>query len=73
MGGGTAVGLAHEPVQLEAADVATDRHLGDAEVSGELRHVDGLFVGDPLEDLVASVDGVDRPTRAGAARSTRRS
>ena len=67
VGGRPAVRLAQEAVALEPADVAPDRHLGHAELAGQLADVDGLLVGDPLEDR----DGVGRRRAEAGLRGAR--
>ena len=52
------VGAAQEPVALETADVATDRHLRNPEFRRQLGDVNRLVLGDLLEDAVATIDGV---------------
>ena len=56
VGRGAAVGSAHEPVALEAAQVAADGHLRDLEVAGQRADLDGLVLRDPLQHLQATFD-----------------
>src|SRR5262249_55923401 len=52
-----AVGVPEEAVLLEPADIAPDRHLGYAELAGQLADPDRLLLRDLLQDPAPPVDG----------------
>src|SRR5215471_3169148 len=51
-----AMGTPEEPVLLKPADVPADRHLGDVQLASQLADLDGLLLGDPLQDAATAVD-----------------
>jgi len=57
MRGRPAVGMPEEPILLKPADVPADRHLGDVQLARQLADLDGLLLGDPLQDAATAVDG----------------
>ena len=56
--GGATVRLTQEAVPLEAADIAADRHLRDAQLARQLGDVDRLLRGDARQDPMPPIDGV---------------
>src|SRR6478672_4679717 len=55
---GAAVGLPQEPIPLEPTDVATDRHLGNAELASQLCDMNRLLRGDARQDPMTPIYGV---------------
>jgi len=49
--------MPEEPILLKPADVPADRHLGDVQLARQLADLDGLLLGDPLQDAATAVDG----------------